>query len=1130
MKFCLILLAAIASFGALFFYSNKSSAQTKAQADFAKREEAYRANNIGVALLEQFNHKEAAEQFRRALSLDPNQKLAQINLGIALYNIPDYEAARPELKRAAEISPESLQVYYIPGLIARTENRTDDAINYFKKILETDPNDVGANVNLGQIYIQQRKYQEAASVLTVAMNAEPYNGTAIYNLATALLRKGDREEGQKLMAQFQALRQSGAATNIGLNYLEQGRYAEAIVSTGAESELVDKAEPKVVFQTANTGLPVSKSKATVKQFDKSAALFDFDGDGDSDIAQTTPAKLFRNEKGKFVDATSVSGDFAKLGNAFCDSIIAGDYDNDGNNDLFASCAGKIALLRNAGKGKFENANIKAKIPAAMSANVSAFADVDHDGDLDIIFNSHAKKSNFLFRNNGDGTFTDISEAANVNQKISAAAIVPTDFDNRRDLDLLFISDNKLILLRNLRNGAFRDVAEEAGLKFTGNLTSAAVGDFNKDSFVDFFIGRKNQTGVFAVSDGRGKFTIKDAPPNTSDATAAQFLDYDNDGLLDLVVNTPKGFKLLRNLGENWSETNANIFKTTADFSAAKQILASDTDADGDLDLLSYAKNGALQFLRNDGGNSNKSFDLTLAGRVSNRVGIGAKIDLRAGSLTQKLESYSASPAPAPSDIHFGLGKREKPDAVRVIWTSGVIQAEIEFPNEPKNQIASQPVKIQELDRKPSSCPYLFTWNGERFEFISDFLGGGEMAYSYGNGQTNTPDADEYVRLTSNQLKPRDGKYELRVTNELEEVLYLDDFELVAVDHPEATEIYPNEGLDIPTAGQTIIYTTRDEKPVLKATDGFGNDLTERLRETDRQFYDTFASEKIRGYAKPHELVLTLDEKRGFNGRTLLLLTGWTDYAFSSDNVAAAQAGLTMELPKLQVRDKNGKWQTIIESIGFSVGRPQTMVVDLTGKFLSESREVRILTNMKTLWDKAAVDVSEDSAKDLRVTKLKAQSANLRERGFSLEVKPDGKEPVLADYDTVLNDGRWKYFSGSFTRTGDVLPLVDQADDVFVISKTGDELALSFEADRFPPLAKGMKRTFLFYGVGYSKEMDVNSFSPDAVLPLPFRAMKKYPYGADEQFPMTEEKRKIYDEYTTRRVRTTLPRIESFLLK
>ncbi len=1157
----LFLLTASAARFALSVENSPQVAAAAENAAFQKREEAYRANNLGVALLEQFNHKDGAEAFRRALKIDPQLKIAQINLAIALFNLPDYEAANKEAEKAAEIAPESPQPFYILGLIARTQNRTEDAIVAFKKVLAIDPRDVGANVNLGQIYMQQRKYAEAAATLRLAIEAEPYNATALYNLATALLRDGKREEGQKLMSRFQTLRQAGAATSIGQNYLEQGRYAEAVVSTGAESEIVDKNTPKVIFQNANIGLPTfgaadqNLKNTSNKPFSylpqRGATLFDFDNDGDLDLAvivkDTPMMRLYRNDKGKFTDVTRAAGDLAKPFDVIGFGVVAGDYDNDGAADLLVFGYGQTSLFRNAGRGSFKNVTVTAKIPATSTTSISAaFVDADHDGDLDIFLGGFRKSEsysgklfppapNLLFRNDGDGTFTDISAAAKINLLSRAVAVIPTDFDNRRDVDFLVLNyGGKPNLFRNRRDGSFKDVAEEVGLNQAANWTCAAVGDFNKDSFVDFFFGKADGAGVFAVSDGRGKFNLKDAPRGTENAASAQFVDYDNDGLLDLIANTEKGFVISRNLGDGWTEARSDAFKikTAANnvLAGGRQLLSGDVDGDGDEDFLTFSRNGALHFVQNIGGSANNSEIVRLAGRVSNRTGIGAKVDMRSGSLTQKLESYSASPSPAPSDIHFGLGKRKEPDAVRVIWTSGIIQAETEFPAAPKTEVAFQPIKIEELDRKPSSCPYLYAWNGKKFEFITDFLGGGEMAYSFGEGKLNTPDPDEYVRITSDQLKPRNGKYELHVTNELEEVLYLDGFELVAVDHAENSEVYPNEGLGIPTAEKFILYTTRNEKAVLKAVDGFGNDVLERVRKMDRNFYDTFENEKIRGYAKPHEIVLTLDERRGYNGKTLLLLTGWTDYAFSSDNVAAAQSGLSLQPPKLQVKNKLDKWQTVVESIGFSVGRPQTIVVDLTGKFLSDSREVRILSNMKTLWDKIAVDVSEDSSANLRVSKIELKTADLRERGFSLEIKPDGKEPILVDYDTVLNDGRWKYFSGDFTRLGDVLPLLKEADDVFVISKTGDEVALSFGERDLPPLEKGMKRTFLLYSVGYSKEMDINSASPDAVYPLPFKAMKKYPYAAEEQFPMTEEKRRIYDEYTTRSVKAVFPRIETSLLK
>lgn len=470
----------------------------------------------------------------------------------------------------------------------------------------------------------------------------------------------------------------------------------------------------------------------------------------------------------------------------------------------------------------------------------------------------------------------------------------------------------------------------------------------------------------------------------------------------------------------------------------------------------------------------------------------------------------------PSQIIFGLGKRKKPDAVRVIWTSGTVQAEVDFPDKSKNQTARniQPFKIEELDRKPSSCPYLYTWNGEKFEFVTDFLGGGEMGNWQKAGVYNYPDSDEFVRITSDQLKPKDGKYEIRLTNELEEVLFLDNLKLVAVEHDANEEVYPNEGLGVPNAGQRILYTTKNAHASLSAVNSEGANIKPKIEQLDHVFYDDFKSLNIRGYAETHDLTLNLDDKKDFRGRTLLLLTGWTDYAFSSDNLAASQSGKSLFLPKLQVKNERGEWQTVIDSIGISIGRPQTLVVDLTGKFLTDSREVRIVTNFKTLWDKIAVDTSEQTA--VKSIELNPARADLRERGFSEEIKYGAM--ISANYDKVLNDSRWKYFSGNFTRISGIKPLLNQVDDTFVISKTGDELVLSFDA--LPELS-----TNLLYTDDYSKEMDINSGSPEAVFPLPFKAMSKYPYDADERFPMTDKKRKIYDEYTTRTVRKGFPSVE-----
>ena len=1160
---CLALFGVVA---ALNFKSNSSSANSQTQ-PAALKEDAYRLNNIGVALLEQFKYKEAADAFRQALKVEPKLRLAQINLSIALFNLPDLPAAAREAQAANTLAPDAPQPIYILGLIAKTQSRSDEAVVQFQRVLKIDPNDVGSNINLGQIYSQQRKYPEAIAAFRLALAAEPYNATALYNLGQALVRSGQREEGLRATARFQELRQKGSATTLGNDYLEQGRYAEAVASTGAEPELVDRATPAVKFTVSENSIgattnTASRSTTTTtsdpsgfqltevirEQITGATVLFDFDGDGDLDLFRVAGNQrfLYRNDNGTFIDITDQSTAFTSKLTGGLTGVVAGDFDNDTKPDLFVIGNGILSLYHNDGGGKFSDVTKAANIPAyPFLASSAAFADVDHDGDVDIFIAGLADLSkatktgqgvfpdsfpgapDLLLQNDGTGKFTDVTAAAGILATRHAVGLVPTDFNNRRDMDLLIVSNGTPVeMFSNQRDGTFRNVARETGLPGDGRWISVAAGDVNKDGYTDFFFGRIDAVGLFAISDGKEKFKTVPAPAGTEAAGRAQFLDYDNDGLLDCVLLTNKGLRVLRNVGNDWTD----VTQTAVGASAPVRNIsfsAGDIDNDGDTDLVLLSSEGNVIVLRNDGGNKNNSLRIALTGKVSNRNGIGTKVETRAGSLVQKLETSATSPAIAPADISFGLGKRTSVDALRLLWPSGIVQAETEIPKAAKPSFIKLP--ITELDRKPSSCPYLYTWNGERFEFITDFMGGGEMGHLETPGHFNIPDPVEYVRIRGDQLRERNGVYEIRVTNELEEALFADRFQLIAVDHPSHVDIYPNEGLTDPPQPYKL-FVTRHARPPLTAVDEHEHDVLSRITKVDRSYPDDFRRDRIRGYAEEHTLTLKLAEAVDSHHpeKVVLLLTGWTDYAWSSDNLAASHARKAMTLPALQVKDAHGKWQTVIDNIGIPVGRPQTVTVDLTGKFLSASREVRIVTNMRILWDQILV-AGFDQPSSVKMTRMDPARALLRWRGFSREVTPDGREPYGYDYQRVSLMSPWKAMPGRYTREGDVRELLLQTDDMFVISLPGDEISLSFDARRLPPLSPKWTRTFLLYSDGYSKEMDINSASPDQVLPLPFHGMSGYPYPSRESYPMTAARQAYIDRYNTRVVRAELLSINSLLL-
>jgi hypothetical protein len=228
------------------------------------------------------------------------------------------------------------------------------------------------------------------------------------------------------------------------------------------------------------------------------------------------------------------------------------------------------------------------------------------------------------------------------------------------------------------------------------------------------------------------------------------------------------------------------------------------------------------------------------------------------------------------------------------------------------------------------------------------------------------------------------------------------------------------------------------------------------------------------------------------------LQGWVDWADGSTFLAAAQEGKPLSPPALQVKNKKGEWVTVVEDMGMPSGKPKAMVVDLTGKFLSASREVRIVTNMCVYWDE--IFLSEGSTTpEHRLTALTASQASLQFRGFSPSViHPERKQPEEFSYPNPEPTSLWNPTPGNYTRYGEVKSLVGSIDDQLVVMGSGDELRAEFDPASLPPVPQGWRRDYLLHVDGWAKDRDANTAYSQNVMPLPFHRMSGYPYKLDTE--------------------------------
>jgi len=492
---------------------------------------------------------------------------------------------------------------------------------------------------------------------------------------------------------------------------------------------------------------------------------------------------------------------------------------------------------------------------------------------------------------------------------------------------------------------------------------------------------------------------------------------------------------------------------------------------------------------------------------TNPHGEGAWITVQGANLSVPITVTPTSTGQGQSvgPVVVGVGASTSAPLVRVRWPDGVMQAELNVP-------VDQFLPLTEQNRKTGSCPVLFTFDGRKYQCIGDFLGGGGLGYLVAPGIYGSPDRDEAVVVRDDQLRVIDGEYRVSVTEPMDEVAYMDKLELEVIDRPPGVEATPDErfapGGNRPT-GKLLAWRHTVEPAA--ATDLNGRDVSEALRSFDRKTVDQF--QKLKGwigYTQEHGIILDFgDRLAGFKptDRLALCVAGWVEYPYSQTNYAAATAGVALQPPVLERRNEDGTWSVLEADPGYPAGLPRMTTLELTGKLGGAKCELRLSTNMECYYDQVFIAVLE-SEPGLRVTTLPVSRATLGYRGYTREVSPDGKLPLMYDYDYV-DPAPLAQLTGKFTRYGDVRALLQTDDDQFCLVAPGDEIQVGFDASKLPALPEGWTRSYVVRSIGYCKDADPFTAGSDTVGPLPWNGMPDvYPFGPEGDRPRDA----AYDEY------------------
>jgi Tfp pilus assembly protein PilF len=1101
--------------------------------------EAVSAFYVGLAALQVGDDVHADSTLAQFTQLAPGEPAGWANWGILALRQRDYNPAAQRLERAGKIAPEIAQIHYLKGLLESERGNSAQALAEFRKAAELDPKDTRAIYALAEEIERgggDNSDAEFQHQVEQILAADPDNLAALLELSRISAKRGDATSLKSAVEKISRRSESWPP--------EVKQQLSALQAAAAGPDPRAGATRTIFLRNVLVRVPeyrrdLSRLKPAPGE---GAQPFTRPLRMESPASSPAPADAnlaFRSEplsvgnhgseKWSWVGAISLgtagspvsavaNGHSVHLSSGATlpfpggrpetppgpESILPADLNYDFKIDLVLAGAGGLRLFRQDSPAVFTDVTAKAKLPnnVVNGTYTGAWAvDVEADGDLDIVLGSRQGRPTVL-RNNGDSTFSVINPFPGVSGLVGFAW---ADFDADGAPDAALIDGaGHLHVFRNERGGQFQERPLPGDLPGVKAIT---VADVNNDGVLDLVAVQTDGSIVRLSDKNEGQAWdvaviahVPEPAKRLAGEVRLRAADLDNNGAVDLILTSVapasgdgQGGALIW-LGDD----KGGFIPLPHPVGPAQVFDIADVNGDGRLDLLGLdtALGGkAVQAINQGAKNYHWAVVRPHAQQAEgdqriNPFGIGGQMEIRAGLLVQ------VQPITGPR-IHFGLGERPAADVVRVIWPNGSVRAEFDMK-------ADQEIVTEQ--RLKGSCPFLFAFNGSKMEFVKDAVPWSSAIGLRINtiGTARVEATEEWYKIAGNELAPRDGYYDLRITAELWETYYYDYLSLMTVDHPKGTDIFVDERFVIPPAKLQITAVESPHK-IARARDDQGNDVTEIVSSLDEKYLDTFGRGQYQGVTRDHYVEVELGNDVPSEGPLWLIVRGWMHPTDSSINVAISQGHSVQARPlSLEVPDGHGGWIVARPNLGFPAGRKKICLIDLNGVFRPGTpRRVRLRTNLEVYWD------SIEWAKGLpdtpvKITRLAPDIADLHYRGYSVIHQPNASSPEVPDYTHMSGSKQsWRDLIGYYTRYGDVRELLARIDDRYVIMNSGDEMSLRFAAPS--PPADGWVRDYVIAGDGWIKDGDYNSMFSKTVEPLPYHAKQQY----------TDRPGKLEDEWVYR---------------